>query len=107
MLKKHGGSFIFLDERSNIMQNSAELSFECCTINYDLLRELTCPKNTESFSVTAFRPYETQAKRHKKKRINKKWAKRYGYVTKLKPFKINNLKFSKQDDDLYFSFDSY
>ena len=31
-------------------------------------------------------PYLIQARTHKKKRINKKWAKRYGYVTKYKSF---------------------
>ena len=31
-------------------------------------------------------PYLIQARTHKKKRINKKWAKRYGYVTKYKTF---------------------
>ena len=33
-------------------------------------------------------PYLIQARTHKKKRINKKWAKRYGYVTKYKSFNI-------------------
>ena len=31
-------------------------------------------------------PYLTQVRTHKKKRINKKWAKRYGYVTTYKSF---------------------
>lgn len=31
-------------------------------------------------------PYLIQVRTHKKKRINKKWAKRYGYVTKYKLF---------------------
>lgn len=31
-------------------------------------------------------PYLIQARTHKKKRINKKWAKRYGYITKYKSF---------------------
>ena len=31
-------------------------------------------------------PYLIQARTHKKKRINKKWAKRYGYITKYKTF---------------------
>ena len=30
--------------------------------------------------------YLIQVRTHKKKRINKKWAKRYGYVTKYKSF---------------------
>ena len=31
-------------------------------------------------------PYLIQARTHKRKRINKKWAKRYGYITKYKLF---------------------
>lgn len=31
-------------------------------------------------------PYLVQVRTHKKKRINKKWAKRYGYITKYKLF---------------------
>ena len=31
-------------------------------------------------------PYLIQARTHKKKRVNKKWAKRYGYATKYKSF---------------------
>lgn len=31
-------------------------------------------------------PYLVQARTHKKKRINKKWAKKYGYVTRYKTF---------------------
>ena len=30
--------------------------------------------------------YLIQVRTHKKKRINKKWAKRYGYITKYKLF---------------------
>ena len=35
------------------------------------------PPSEISYSI----PYETQARKHKQKRINKKWLKRYGYVT--------------------------
>ena len=41
-------------------------------------------------------PYLIQVRTHKKKRINKKWAKRYGYVTKYKTFNtvvFNNIVF--------------
>lgn len=31
-------------------------------------------------------PYFVQRRSHRKKRINKKWAKRYGYITKYKLF---------------------
>ena len=37
-------------------------------------------------AVLGENPYLVQVRTHKKKRINKKWAKRYGYVTKYKTF---------------------
>lgn len=43
-----------------------------------------------SYSVQLSEPYQEQIRRHKKKRINKKWAKRYGFRTKYK-----NLRFSE------------
>lgn len=36
-------------------------------------------------------PYQVQRKYHKKKRINKKWAKKYGYVTKFRNYKLENV----------------
>lgn len=43
-----------------------------------------------SYSLQLSEPYQEQIRRHKKKRINKKWAKRYGYRLKWK-----NLRFSE------------
>lgn len=37
-------------------------------------------------AVLGENPYLVQVRTHKKKRINKKWAKRYGYITKYKTF---------------------
>ena len=36
-------------------------------------------------------PYQVQRRHHKKKRINKKWAKKYGYVTKFRNYKLENV----------------
>ena len=36
-------------------------------------------------------PYQVQRKRNKKKRINKKWAKKYGYVTKFRNYRLENV----------------
>ena len=70
------------------MSTNAEIEFEC-EINAPLFRQLTgvdtSPYNDmTSFGVVFKFPYQVQKRRHKKKRINKKWAKRYGYVTKFK-----------------------
>lgn len=41
-----------------------------------------------SCSIQFSEPYQEQIRRHKKKRINKKWAKRYGYRTKYRKVRI-------------------
>lgn len=42
-------------------------------------------------------PYQVQCRRHKKKRINKKWAKKYGYVTKFRNYQLENVEFHQDD----------
>lgn len=44
-----------------------------------------------SYSMQFCEPYQEQNRRHKKKRINKKWAKRYGFRTKFKKFRFNEV----------------
>lgn len=46
-------------------------------INEDLYRTLVSPKDKCRFEMQY--TIKVQARRHKKKRINKKWAKRYGH----------------------------
>lgn len=53
------------------------------------------------FSVIFSKPYQVQRRRHKKKRINKKWAKRYGYVTKYKKVKLDEVYFKESGKDEY------
>ena len=47
--------------------------------------------SAQSMSVVYSEPYQDQRRKHKKKRINKKWAKRYGYVTKFRKWRINEV----------------
>lgn len=57
-------------------------------INTDLLAQLSgCPFGS-SFTMTGGESRTVQIRRHKKKRINKKWAKRYGYKMIIDKFKI-------------------
>lgn len=61
-------------------------------INGDLLAML-CGVDLargHDFTVEYNAPELVQVRRHKKKRINKKWAKRYGYKYVLKPKKLNH-----------------
>ena len=46
---------------------------------------------TQSMTVQLTEPYQKQRRKHKKKRINKKWAKRYGYVTKFRDWRIKEV----------------
>lgn len=44
-----------------------------------------------SCTIMFSQPYQEQRRKHKKKRINKKWAKRYGYVTKYHKYRITEV----------------
>ena len=59
-----------------------EVSSTCenATINEKLLSELFSPKMSDTFDLQY--TIMVQARRHRKKRINKKWLKRYGYKQK-------------------------
>ena len=72
------------------LSDSAEMEFEC-RIDGDILAKLT-GANTEGmlFDITYSSPRRVQVKKHKKKRINKKWAKRYGYKTVLVEHELTN-----------------
>lgn len=50
--------------------------------------------SVDSFSMTFKKPYQEQVRKHKKKRINKKWAKRYGYRTKFKTYQVDEVHFT-------------
>ena len=52
----------------------------------------------QSFSAEFSEPYQEQRRKHKKKRINKKWAKRYGYVTKFRKWRIKEMTFIGKND---------
>ena len=59
-----------------------EASFTCenAMINEKPLSELFLPKKSDTFDLQY--TVMVQARRHRKKRINKKWLKRYGYKPK-------------------------
>ena len=61
---------------------TCEASFTCenAMINEKLLSELFLPKKSDTFDLQY--TVMVQARRHRKKRINKKWLKRYGYKPK-------------------------
>lgn len=70
--------------------DSAEVEFEC-RIDGDTLARLT-GATTEGmlFDISYGSPRQVQVRRHKKKRVNKKWAKRYGYKTVIVEHMLTN-----------------
>ena len=44
-----------------------------------------------NMSLIGKAPYQEQVRKHKKRRINKKWAKRYGYITKFRQVIIEDV----------------
>ena len=74
------------------MSVEAEASFEC-DINAKILKKLTGidlahGSDFTGHTILLHQPVQVQVRKHKKKRINKKWAKRYGYKTVFKSFEL-------------------
>ena len=74
------------------MSIEAEANFEC-DIDAKTLKKLTGidlahGSDFTGCTVLFHQPVQVQVRRHKKKRINKKWAKRYGYKTVFKSIKL-------------------
>lgn len=83
---------------------NAEMSFEM-DLNVPEFMKLTgidIARGTDMTAVTLIcrDPYQVQRRRHKKKRINKKWAKKYGYVTKFRNYQLENVEFHQDDEIL-------
>lgn len=55
--------------------------------------DLSSVADASAITMIFSQPYQEQVRRHKKKRINKKWAKRYGYRTKYKKYQINEISY--------------
>lgn len=85
---------------------SEELSFEC-EVNAQAFSkmmgvDLAQRGDLTSFTVEGKSPYQVQIRRHRKKRINKKWAKRYGYKTMFKTVKMTDVQFRQNETDFEF-----
>lgn len=72
---------------------SADAEFEMeVEMSADKISCLDLAHNCDlSYSVMLSEPYQEQIRRHKKKRINKKWAKRYGFRTKYKKMRFTEV----------------
>ena len=86
---------------------SEEISFEG-EVNPQLFEKLAVVdlsqrRDLTSLTIKYASSYQVQAKRHKKKRINKKWAKRYGYKTKFKTVRITDAQLKQDENDFEFT----
>lgn len=63
--------------------------------------------DAQTFSVQYQGAVEEQVRRHKKKRINKKWAKRYGYRTVYRTIRLDNVEFYKNWDNTWTIYGDY
>ena len=81
----------FVEQIIPKLSTSEEFTMEC-DINGDLFAKLcgVDMANGKDFTVEFSRPELVQVRRHRKKRINKKWAKRYGYKMMFKNHRIVN-----------------
>lgn len=70
-------------------------------INTDLFRTLCGEPDVGSTPFVLYSERRIQARRHRKKRINKKWAKKYGYRQIY--LSLGNFNLLKQDDDFVLS----
>ena len=59
------------------MDKEVTFTFESATINEELWKRLMPSEFPEMFDIEY--PKIVQARKHRKKRINKKWLKKYGY----------------------------
>ena len=89
------------------MSADAEVSFEC-DIDTSLYAkligiDLADGQDATCASMIFQKPYQVQCRHHKKKRINKKWAKRYGYVTKFKTYQLEDVYIEQNECDLSFT----
>ena len=86
------------------MSADAEVSFEC-DIDTSLFAkligiDLANGQDATCASMIFQKSYQVQRKHHKKKRINKKWAKRYGYVTKFKTYCMEEVSIEQNEGTL-------
>lgn len=89
------------------MSADAEISFKC-DIDTSLFAkligiDLANGQDATCASMVFQKTYQVQRRRHKKKRINKKWAKRYGYVTKFKTYRIEEVSIEQNEGALSFT----
>lgn len=80
------------------LSKDVSMSFECelnvplfeQMVNAHLIPDMIFAKGDKATLVFSS-PYSVQRRKHRKKRINKKWAKRYGFKTVFKNVRVNDV----------------
>lgn len=85
----------FIKSINPVLSASEEMSFECDIDPrmLDILTGVDLARGADSYTVVCTAPYREQIRRHRKKRINKKWAKRYGYRTRFRNIEMTDVTF--------------
>ena len=103
---EHGQAPDYVTSIHYPLSTSKEVSFECeiDAQRFSKLMDVDLAQRGDltSFTVEYTAPYQVQIRRHRKKRINKKWAKRYGYKTMFKTVKMTDVQFRQNETDFYF-----
>ena len=83
---------------------SCELTFDTSYANEELLNKMTTVDPSKCMFITSI-PYAVQVRKHKKKRINKKWAKKYGYKLEFIEGKTRDTTYNTKTGEFDFSYD--
>ena len=83
---------------------SCELTFDNNYVNEELINKMTTVDPSKCMFITSI-PYAVQVRKHKKNRINKKWAKKYGYRLKFIEGKTRDATYNTQTGEFDFSYD--
>lgn len=98
-------------EHSNIepkkLNWNASINIDNVDINKEVFDELFKTTNEDKYSLIVDLLCAIQRKTHKKKRINKKWLRRYGVNTFKITYDVDNVKFSDIEGNIYFNFEEY
>ena len=95
----------FTDGITNVhipLSGTEEINFECDIDSSVLSKvfggvDLASHGDATGYTLTGKCPRRVQARCHKKKRINKKWAKRYGYKIVYEDVRITDVHFNHDD----------
>lgn len=88
-----------------VLSANAEMTFKC-DVNVPLFEQLfgvNLALGGDRVSKATLRfeyPYLVQIRKHRKKRINKKWAKRYGFKYMFKPVEIVDCEIENRDGEI-------